>query len=53
MQFTLFALGALATAATCSPLAMPEQLSTSLEARQGSNCTEYCSNSAGCVRYQR
>ncbi|KAF2172814.1 hypothetical protein M409DRAFT_49342 [Zasmidium cellare ATCC 36951] len=49
MQFSLFALGALATAATCSPLAMPEAFLTSLESRAANNCTQYCSVSAGCA----
>ncbi|CZT21916.1 uncharacterized protein RCC_07783 [Ramularia collo-cygni] len=54
MQFTLIsAIAALTAIASCSPVAMPDAFSTTLEtntlnARQ-SNCTEYCSNSAGCV----
>ncbi|CAK3840379.1 Hypothetical predicted protein [Lecanosticta acicola] len=41
MQFSIFALGALAATAMASPLAR----TSDIEAR----CTEYCSNSAGCV----
>ncbi|KXS93848.1 hypothetical protein AC578_10456, partial [Pseudocercospora eumusae] len=49
MHFTLFTLSALAASAFCSPLAMPAAFAGELETRQANNCTEYCSDSAGCV----
>ncbi|KJX93479.1 carbohydrate-binding module family 50 protein [Zymoseptoria brevis] len=55
MQFSIFSLATLVAIASATPFAMPEAYagtldttSSSLSARQ-SNCTEYCSNSAGCV----
>ncbi|KAI9656885.1 MAG: hypothetical protein M1821_003524 [Bathelium mastoideum] len=47
-KFTTLALAALLTAATCSPFPAAELETNTLMPRQD-NCTEYCSDDAGCA----